>query len=192
MRQRSNKPLYENKFVIKQPKPFWRGLFDKINAHLHRVPPEERVTAYAERVRQAKPMELASMLAAALFAKKTLDSTRHIDITFPEKLLASEEPLGEGALELLRRYIEELEKFAVELKERDTSATHGAARGVATWIVSFYSLTLPGHAQHGKDIWRTLVTAEADIEEAHRFLLKRDPTDPERAYFTYRPMIFLK
>lgn len=192
MRQRSNKPLYENKFKVKPGKTFWRGLIDKLNARLHYIPPEERVLAHINTLRNAPRAELANMFAAALFAKKTLDSTRHIDMPFPDKLLASEGPVSEPLREMLRAYIIELEKFQVELAERDTPVTLAAARGMTTWIISLYTLALPGHEQHGVEMWQKLMTTEDDLDAAYRFLLRRDPTDVERSYFGYRPKIFLK
>ena len=52
-------------------------------------------------------------------------------------------------------------------------------------------LALPGLEPLGREIWTKLVTAEG-IEDAHRFLLRRAPSDIERSYFTYRPALFLK
>lgn len=192
MKQRSNKPLYESKFKVKQPKPFWRGLMDKLNARLHYIPPEQQVLAHVNTVLHASRAELAYLLAAALFAKKSLDSTRHVDIPFPDKLLASEGPVAEPLREMLRAYVGELEKFQIELAEGDTPVTAAAARGMTTWIISLYTLILPSKEQLGLDMWKKLITAEGDLEEAYRFLLRRDPTDAERSYLTYRPKIFLK
>ncbi len=192
MKWRTNKPLYENKFKVKPPKPFFRGLMDKLNARLHYKPPEERVPAYVDMVLHAPPVELKNLLVAALFAKKTLDSTRHVDISFPDKLMASEGPVAEPLREMLRTYVAELEKFQVELTERETPVGSAAARGMATWIASIYSLILPGLEQQGVDMWKKLVSVEGDLEEAYRFLLRRDPTDAERAYLTYRPARFLR
>lgn len=192
MKWRSDKPLYVNKFKVKQPKPFFRGLIDKLNARLHYVPPEERVPAHVNMVLQAPPVELKNLLVAALFAKKSLDSTRHVDIPFPEKLMASEEPVAEPLREMLRTYVAALEKFQIELSEGETPVAAAAARGMTTWIISLYTLILPGKEQLGLDMWKKLVSVDGDLEDAYRFLLRRDPTDVERSCLTYRPKRFLR
>lgn len=147
----------------------------------------EHVTA----MRVAFRMEVAGQLAAALFAKKTLDTTRQVEMPFPDAYFSGEAPLDEAAIPALMAYAAALVKFQNELNERGTSITTAAAKGMTTWIVSLYAMSIPGLLPQAQELWAKLEHGAEHLEDAHKFLLRRAPSDVERTYFAYRPVALL-
>jgi hypothetical protein len=177
--------------TIKEPKSLWRVIMDLLTPRPPRKTPAQFINEHHTALQSALAAELAGNLVAALFAKKTLDTTRQVDIPFPDAYLAGEKPIDEIARAELTAYVAELERFQSELLENDTPVTVAVARGLTTWIASIYTLTEPEMGPKGKDIWQRLLTAEDGIVDGYKFLLRREPTDVERSYFSYRPTVFL-
>ena len=188
------KPIYVHKIHIpEQQASFWKQMLGKFRARLQpqRTPGDE-VKDHTDLVRRAFRSELSGILAAAVFAKKALDSTKQVDMPFPDALFAGEAPLDDAALTMLGAYVTALEAFRSDLIARNTPVTLAVAKGMTTWIVSVYTIIQPGKMAEGCEMWTKLATAADGVEEAHRFMLRRDPTDVERSYFTYLPELFLK
>jgi hypothetical protein len=171
----------------KKQKSFTQRVLDKIFARLEKKSPEQQVAAHLNDIRNAFRTELSGLLAAALFAKKTLDTTRQVDAPFPDSYFLGTSPIDEAGRAALEAYALALERFRGELIEHDTPVSLAAARGMTTWIASLHSMTIPGLLPHGQEIWSRLMTGEAGLEDAHKFLLRRAPSDVERSYFAYRP-----
>ena len=154
-------------------------------------PNHEQVAAHVVTVRNAFRVETAGLLAAALFAKKTLDTTRQVDAPFPDAYLSGETPLDDAARAQLAAYAAALEKFQAQMFGRDTPMMVATGKGLSTWIATCYAMALPGLFPQAQEIWAKLVTGADGVEEAHQFLLRRAPSDVERVYFTYRPTALL-
>jgi hypothetical protein len=190
---RSRQPVRSNMFpTIRKQKTLWRQLLGWFNRRAQKKQPADQVAEQLQVVRSAFRSELAGVLAAALYAKKTLDTTRHIDIPFPDALFAGDQVIDDAARAGFIAYAAELEKFQSELYERDTPISAAAARGLTTWIVSMYAAASPELMPQAREMWAKLVTAGEGVEEGYRFLLRREPSEIERGYFTYRPHLFLR
>ncbi len=166
-------------------------LVDMVVARVDEKSPEEQVRAHIEAVHGAFRTELSGFVAAALFAKKTLDTSRQVELPFPDAYLSGEAPLDAAAQVTLRDYAIELEKFQAALLKRDTAVSLAVAKGLTTWIVTFYAMTIPGLMPLAHDLWTRLDQGYEGVEDAHKFLLRRAPSDVERVYFSYRPMAFI-
>jgi len=153
--------------------------------------PEEQVSEHVTAMRVAFRAELSTQLAATLFAKKTLDSTRYIETPFPDAYFSGEAVIDEAAVPALLAYAAALAKFQTELNERGTPVSLAAAKGLTTWIVSLYALCIPGQMPQARTLWAKLSEGAEGIEDAHTFLLRRAPSDVERTYFNYRPTVLL-
>ncbi len=177
--------------MAKKRKPLLFWLYDLIAARVDKKTPEELVRQHVAAMRVAFRTELAGELAAALFAKKTLDTTRQVDAPFPDAYFSGEMPLDDTSAPVLLAYAEALGKFQAELNERQTPISGAAARGMTTWIVSLYAMALPGQLPQAKELWAKLLIGAENLEDAHKFLLRRAPSDVERTYFDYRPTALL-
>lgn len=178
--------------VIKEQKPWWRQLFDLLGKRMDETSPAAQVGAQLEVVRRALRAELASILAAVLYAKKTLDTTRQVDIPFPDEVFAGDQPIDEAVRAGLTAYAQELARFQAECIARDTVVSAAVGRGLTMWIVSLHAAASPALLPQAREMWAKLVTASDGLEEGYRFLLRREPSDVERSYFTYRPHLFLR
>ncbi|TAL00491.1 MAG: hypothetical protein EPO08_13485 [Rhodospirillaceae bacterium] len=152
--------------------------------------PEQKVTALLHALRQASPDELGGVLAVAMQAKKTLDTTRLIETPFPADILDGHTPLDEAGRARLEKYVRDMERFRRICLSEGTILTASVANGIETWIVTFLTLTLPAMAE-GRELWAFLLRGEPNVEAAYRFMVRRDLTDVERDYLTYRPRILL-
>ena len=166
-------------------------LYDLLFGRAQKKSPEDMVVAHLRTLRGAIRADLSGLLAAALFAKKTLDSTRQVDAPFPDAIVLGEAPLDAAACAILSAYALDLEKFQVICLERETPLSLAVGKGLTTWIATFHSMANPHLAPLGQEIWSRLVTGEAGLEEAHQFLLRRKASDVERTYFSYRPTVLL-
>lgn len=154
--------------------------------------PQDFVREHHAKVHRVSGSELAGIFAAALFAKKTLDSTRQVEEPFPDAYVSGEQPLDDAGRAVLASYAKALEEFRPDLVGRNTTVSLMAAKGLETWVATFYAAATPDSFSQAHEIWKRLVSVEALVPEAHAFLLRRDVTDVEREYFKYRPAIFVK
>ena len=177
--------------MAKSKKPFLFALADKLFARIDEKTPADKVAEHAQTVRNAFRTETAGILAAALFAKKTLDSTRQVDMPFPEEYLSGERPLDEAAQAHLHAYAAALEAFQVKIGNQESPIFESTAKGLTTWIATFYAMALPDLLPQAKEMWAKLASGYDQVEEAHKFLLRRAPSDIERTYFDYRPKVLL-
>ncbi len=177
--------------VIKESKSLWQLLLDVFTKRVEPKAPEQRVQEHLAAVRAAPQPERAGILAVTLFAKKTLDTTRQVDIPFPDAYLSGEQPIDAAAQAELAAYADALVEFQAALFANDTTVSIAAARGMTTWIASLYSAATPGLLPQGQEIWQNLVTASDGVEDGYTFFLRRQPSDVERSYFSYRPTLFL-
>jgi len=175
---------------VKKPKGLLQQLLDQFSARRSQPTPEEKVMEHHGTVTRAMRAELGSLLAGALFAKKTLDSTRQVDTPFPDAVMMAEVPLDVAGQTELATYAALLEIFQADCIEHNTPVTLAVARGLNIWIASLYSASIPGLLPRGQEIWARLLEAEDGLEEGYRFLLRREPTELERSYFAYRPALF--
>ena len=176
---------------MRKRKPILFQLYDLIFARLNKKTPAQEVAEHVAAMRVAFRTEVAGQLAAALFAKKTLDTTRQVETPFPEAYFSGDAPLDEAAAAALMSYAAALVKFQGELNARGTSVSLAAARGMTTWIVSLYAMSIPGLLPQAMELWAKLSICADGLEEAHKFLLRRVPSDVERTYFEYRPKALL-
>ncbi len=172
-------------------KPLYRRLIDKFMGRLEKKSPEVQLAAHLAAVRGAPGAERAGHLAAALFAKKTLDTTRQVEIPFPEDHFSGQSPVDDAARAALAAYAAALEQFQVALVERDTTPSLAVAKGLTTWIVSLHAISIPGLLPQGRELWARLAEAGEGVEASHKFLLRREPSDVERTYFAYRPGVLV-
>ncbi len=134
---------------------------------------------------------LAGELAAAMLAKKSLDTTKQIDVPFPEEYFLGTQPVDEAAKATLQGYEQKLQAFREQLAHRNTIFTNSVARGVSIWITSIHALVHPDLRPKGVELWTRLVKGEAELEEAYHMMLRREITDVERQYMKFRPTVFL-
>jgi len=165
-------------------------LLEKVFAQTKPKAPADLVQEHVARVRHASITELAAILAAALFAKKTLDTTRQVELPFPDKYLQGEALIDVAARAELTAYAVELEKFQAALMERNSPQSLAAARGMPTWIATLYALADPGTVPLAREIWAKLGEGREGLDEAFKFVVHRLPSDVELTYFSYAP-IFL-
>ena len=153
--------------------------------------PEQEVDDLLQALRTAaSDEELAGTLAAAAHAKKTLDTTRMVDVPFPMDILGGEVPMDDAARARLIAYIRQLRQFKAYCLGQGTVMTTAIARGLDIWIVTFLTLVLP-NMDAGREIWALLVRGAAHVEGAFRFMTRRQPSDVEREHMAYRPKVML-
>ena len=177
--------------IIKQQQSLLQWLGEKFGPRKEAKTPEQWVQESLATVRQAGQAELAGILMATLFAKKTLDTTRQVDIPFPDTYMAGEKPIDAAAQADLAAYAAALIPFHAALVQNESPVTNAVARGAVIWIATMYSAALPGLLPQGKEIWQKLMTAQDGVDEAYKFYLRREPTDVERTYLGYRPALLL-
>jgi len=186
------RPIHVSKIKITMNrKPWWRRMIDRFQARMDKKTPDEQFTEHADAVSRAFRTELSGLLAAALFAKKTLDISRQVETPFPDAIFSGEKPIDDAARAELVEYLKAIEEFQYELIDRDTPVTLAAAKGMTTWIVSLHAITQPGMMERGREMWAKLIAGAEGLEESHKFMLRREPSDVERTYFSYRPGLFL-
>ncbi|MCC6913487.1 MAG: hypothetical protein IT566_07275 [Rhodospirillaceae bacterium] len=137
------------------------------------------------------PTGLAGELAAAMLAKKSLDTTRQVNVPFPEDYFTGVKVIDAEALETLHVYERKLQIFREQLVHRNTIFTISVARGVSVWITSIHALRHPELRPKGDDLWARLIRGEPELEGAYFMMLRRDITDVEREYMKFRPAVFL-
>jgi len=178
---------------LRKRKPFLFQLYDFVAARFEKkLTPEEEVRSHVAEVRMTFRTELSGLLAAALFAKKTLDTTRQVEAPFPDGYFTGELPIDAAAAPALQAYANALVQFQRELNERNTPISLAAAKGMTTWIVTLNAMSNPELLPEAKVLWEKLVTGVDGVEDAHKFLLRRAPSDVERTYFNYRPAALLE
>jgi hypothetical protein len=175
----------------KQKKPFERLLI-KLQRRLSRKTPAQHVAVLHDRVLTAFRGELAGMLASALLAKKTLDTTRQVELPFPDAAFD-----GDGALDAesragLEAYVKALQEFYHRCIDAELPLSFATANGVDIWIASAYGLLDPALKVKAMEIWQRLSQMAGDLPEATRMLLKREPSDVDRVYFSYRPKALME
>ncbi len=157
---------------------------------LTRKSPASVVEEYMAAFRAAFGGEHGTTLAAAMLAKKTLDTTRQVDLPFPEPYFDGALPVDDAARAMLTAYARALQKFQHDLEDAEVSIGMAVVRGMPTWIASCFILADPALLPYGKEIWAALADNAAGVEQAHKFLTRREPSEVERTYFNYRPAVF--
>lgn len=167
----------------------FRWLLDYLRRRREPTPQAEMI-AFLELLRTSSPPSMAGHLAAAALARKTLDATRIVNFPFPTDILAGEVPLDAAAVERLNAYALDMRRFRTRCTTENTTLTMAVARGLDVWIPTMWAAALSAHAE-GKQMWALLSRGDGGIEAAYQFMLKREPSEVERGFFTYRPRIFL-
>lgn len=152
--------------------------------------PERQVADYFAEL-SLSPTGLAGELAAAMLAKKSLDTTKQVDVPFPEDYLTGARAIDEAALTTLRTYEAKLQRFREQLVYRDTIFSISVARGVSVWITSIHALVHPELRSKGIELWGHLMKGEPYLEDAYHMMLRRDVTDVEREYMKFRPVALI-
>jgi hypothetical protein len=158
-----------------------------LKKHFAKVSPAKYVAMAGDRVLNSYRNELAGFFAAALLAKKTLDSTRQVDLPFPEGYFDGSAPVDDAARAELEAYAVALERFLEQCNDSGTPLGYSTAKGVEIWIASVYGLSRPELTEEMRRVWLQLVKGEENIEEAFKLIMRRDPSDLDREYFKYRP-----
>lgn len=149
--------------------------------------PAQEIDAFLARLRAASPDELGGFLAAALLAKKTLDTTRQVEQPFPAEVFEGRTAIDENARTQLASYARALKAFQAICAASGTILGVSTAKGLDTWIVSSHALADPLLGDRGREVWTLLKRGEADVEAAYGFMVRRDVTDVELGYLAYRP-----
>jgi hypothetical protein len=153
--------------------------------------PTHEIDAFLASLRHASPDHLAGVLAAAMLAKKTLDTTRLVEMPFPAAHLEANAVLDAAARADLLNYVRELRRFQSICAETETALRMAVAKGLDTWIATISAVALPGMFDKAREIWRFLIQGETGMEGAYRFMVRRAPTEVELVYMTYRPTLLL-
>jgi len=138
------------------------------------------------------PTGLAAELAAAMLAKKSLDTTKQVNVPFPESYFVGAQAIDEEGLAALRTYERKLQIFREQLVHHNTIFTISVARGVSVWITSIHALVEPELRPRGIELWARLIRGESEMEEAYRMMLRREVTDVEREYMKFRPIVLIQ
>ena len=174
------RPMPKQKRALER---LWRA----IERRFARKTPAQYVEAFHAGVTSAFRQELSGKLAAALLAKKTLDTTRQVEKPFPDRFLDAVAPVDEAARTELEDYARALADFHDRCIDADTALGFATAQGVETWIASIYGLTRPELTPKVREAWIRLAQSTTGVEEAFQHLMRRAPSDVERQYFLYRP-----
>jgi hypothetical protein len=170
----------------KQKKPFERLLL-KLQRRFSQKTPAQHVEAMYGRVTAAFRGELSGILASTLLAKKTLDTTRQVELPFPDAVFDAAGPPGEQARATLEAYVRALQEFHHRCIDAELPLSFATATGVDVWIASAYGLLYPEIKPKVVEMWQRLSQMESDLPEATKLLLKREPSEIDRVYFQYRP-----
>jgi hypothetical protein len=170
----------------KQKKPFERWLI-KLQRRFSQKTPQQHVAALHGRVMAAFRGELAGLLASTLLAKKTLDTTRQVELPFPDAVFDGGGALDESERATLEAYVKALLEFHERCIDAELPLSYATANGVDVWIASAYALLDPALRPQVTETWQRLSQMGPDLPEATKMLLKREPSDVDRVYFTYRP-----
>ena len=153
-------------------------------------PPERQIDDYFAELPNS-PTGLAGELAAAMLAKKSLDTTRQVDVPFPEDYFAGTRLVDEDGRQALYIYEQKLQTFREQLVHRNTVFTNSVARGVSVWITSIHALMHDDLRPRGHELWARLLKGEDHLEEAYHMMLRREITDVEREYMKFRPAVLI-
>jgi hypothetical protein len=152
--------------------------------------PEQQLNEYLSALRGSFPGEISSILAAAMLAKKGLDTTRQVPLPFPEEYFSGAKPVDEQACAVLITYEHDLQKLRNDMTRFNSPFSMAVAKGLGTWIASLHALSKPEFLSKGEEIWSRLARGEKGLEEAYRMLLRRELSSVDKAYFDYRPAVF--
>ena len=149
--------------------------------------PEQETEIYLKVLRATPTEDVAAVLASAMLARKTLDTTRLVATPFPNAELSGETPLDEEAREHLVAYADELKRFQAICGTSGMTLGQSVAKGLDTWIMSVRALALPHLYDKGREAWALLEKGDDGVEKSYRFMLRRDITEVELGYLHYRP-----
>ncbi len=169
----------------------FRALLGKLKRPVVRTS-EQEIAHGLEIVRLKSPTQLAGALARALAAKKSLDTTRQVEMSFPTEVLAAATPPTVQERELLLQYVAELKVFRSKCEHTDTPLTQAVHGGLDLWIALFECV---GHADKfatAREIWTELERGRTEVEGALAFMLRRALTDIEKEYLTYVPALLAR
>lgn len=149
--------------------------------------PAQEAEIYLNPLRSASPDAIAAVLATAVLARKTLDTTRMVATPFPNDELNGQVPLDDAARERLAAYADDLKQFQSVCAASGTTLVRSVGDGLDTWILSVRALAMPNLYDKGREAWALLEKGDAGIEKAYRFMIRREISDVEREYLHYRP-----
>ncbi len=153
--------------------------------------PEQKIDEYLSLLRGSFRGELSSVLAAALLAKKGLDTTRQVSLPFPEEYFDGSKAIDDDGYAVLAAYEEGLQKLRRDMIRFNSLFSLAVAKGLRTWIISLHTLSRPDLLPKGREAWSLLMRGEQGLEEAYRMLVRRQLSDIEKIYITYRPALFV-
>ncbi len=169
----------------------FRALFRKLQKPVVRTS-EQEIEHGLDMVRLKSPTQLAGGLARILLAKKTLETTRQVEMAFPTEVLAAGTPPTADQRDELLRYAAELKVFRSKCEHGDSALTLAVFGGLEFWVAL---LECAGHADKlgtAREIWAELERGRSQVEGALAFMLRRDITDVEKEYLTYVPVLFAR
>ena len=150
---------------------------------------EQEIAHGLDMVRLKSPTQLAGTLGRVLMAKKTLETTRQVDLPFPTDILAGTGALDGTQREVLLSYGAALKVFRAKCEHGDTPITQAVHGGLEIWIAL---LEAAGHEQldAAREIWGSMEQGRGQVAGALEFMLRRPVTDVEKEYLDYAPMLF--
>ncbi len=175
----------------RKPKGFALRLLRKLEIFMARKPPAAQVDEYLTDLRQSYRTQVTALFAVALLAKKILDTTRQVDVPFPEEYFDGTLTVDDAGRATLTTYAEALRAFFHILEDDNALISMSVARGLPAWIASCYALADPALFAQGQEIWQRLTENTETLEEAFKMQVRREPSEVERVYFSYRPAVFL-
>ena len=186
-------PLHGD-FYSERPWMLWtlRKLYAWFAPKEKEKPPEQLIDVHLAKLRRASAGELAGTLAAAILAKKTVDTTRMVEAPFPEAHLDGSALIDEAARAQLIAYVSDLRRFRRICAESETILRMSVAKGLDTWMATISAIAVPGQIDKARELWRLLMQGEPTLEAAYRFMVRRAPTDVEMSYMTYRPALLME
>lgn len=175
----------------RKPKSVWARILRKLEIYMAQKPPTAQLDEYLENQRSMFRTQVTATLAVAILAKKILDTTRQVEMPFPEKYFDGTAPVDDAGRETLLAYADALQRFLHVLEDDNMPLAGSVARGLPTWIASCNALADPTQFEKGREIWQRLLENNEGLEEAFKMQIKRAPSDVERIYFNYRPAVFV-
>src|SRR5947209_1194654 len=149
----------------KQKKPLERWL-TKLQRRFSQKTPAQHVEALHERVLAAFRGELAGLLASTLLAKKTLDTTRQVELPFPDAAFDGDGALDAQIRAALEAYVKALQEFHERCIDAELPLSYATATGVDVWIASAYALLDPALKPKVSEIWQRLSQMQTELGEA--------------------------